>query len=79
MRLPVSGDERVLYGISRLVGVAQRAQGDRPHAVAVPLDYLTERMLIPVEVPGEQLGVREWLRWGIHKVYAVPGEYTTTS
>jgi hypothetical protein len=57
--LAVGGDEGVLHGVGGLVGVAERAQGDGPHAVAVPLDDLAERVGIPVDVRGQQLGVAD--------------------
>ena len=77
--LAIGRDESVLYGVGRLVGIAQRAQGDRPHAVSMSLDYFTEGVRIPGDVPGQQIGVghdgprclllRRWrgLGWGIHK------------
>src|SRR5690606_40400510 len=73
--LAVGGDEGVLDGVGGLVGVAERAQRDGPHPVTVPLDDLAERMRIPVDVRGQQLGVADrgpirWWRglgWGVHK------------
>ena len=51
------GEQRLLDGVGRLLAVAEGAQGHRPQPVAVATDQLAERVRVPVDVGGEQLGV----------------------
>ena len=51
---PVGRDQRVLYGVGRLLAVAQGTQGDRPQPVAVPADELAEGVPVAGDVGAQQ-------------------------
>ena len=53
----VGRDHAVLQAVGGVVGVAHRAQGDRPQPVAVAGEQLAERLGVAGDVGGEQLGV----------------------
>ena len=51
------GDEGVLHAVGGQLAVARRAQGHRPHPVAVPAEQLTERVRVALDVGADQLPV----------------------
>ena len=51
---PEGRDHRILERVSGLLRIAERADGDRPQAIPVPLEQLTERVRIAVDMSAQQ-------------------------
>jgi len=62
LRPPVRRHQAVLQTVGGVVGVAHRAQGDRPEAVAMPGEQGGERVGVTGDVCGQEVGVRAVVR-----------------
>jgi hypothetical protein len=57
-RRPVRREQRVLDGVRRLLGVAERSQRHGPEPIPMPADQLREGVPVSAAVPLQQLCVR---------------------
>ncbi len=73
---PEGGDEGVLDGVGRFLGIAQCAQRHRPHPVPVTGHQLAERLRVAGGVRGQQFGVAPSGIQGLHaaSLSARPGD-----